>query len=138
MYTIKDISKKFSLPASTIRYYEKIGLLEDVEHRNGYQRIYNESHIDRLNAIECFKNALLPLDDIKLFFEYEKDIRSNSSKIVEMMKHQKNKSLEAMDKLKEGLVHIQKKIEYYSMIDKAIQNNQDIPKWEDFINLQSD
>lgn len=53
------------------------------------------------------------------------------------MKRQKCKSLD-MDKLQSGLVHIQKKIEYYSMVDKAIQNNQDIPKWGDFIHLQSD
>ena len=57
-YSISDLSKKFDLPASTIRYYEKIGLLENVEHANSYRRVYNDSHIDRLNAIECFKKAL--------------------------------------------------------------------------------
>ena len=31
-YTITDMAKQFNLPASTIRYYEKIGLLENVEH----------------------------------------------------------------------------------------------------------
>ena len=67
-YSITDLSKKFNLPASTIRYYEKIGLLENVEHVNSYRRVYNDSHIDRLNAIECFKKALLPPDEIRLFF----------------------------------------------------------------------
>ena len=75
-YSITDLSKKFNLPASTIRYYEKIGLLENVEHVNSYRRIYNDSHIDRLNAIECFKKALLPLDEIKLFFAYEKNMKA--------------------------------------------------------------
>ena len=60
-YSITDLSKKFDLPASTIRYYEKIGLLENVEHANSYRRVYNDSQIDRLNAIECFKKALLHL-----------------------------------------------------------------------------
>ena len=73
-YTISELSKMFDLPASTIRYYEKIGLLENVEHLDSKRRIYNDSHVDRLNAIECFKKALLPLDEIKLFFTYEKDI----------------------------------------------------------------
>ena len=77
-YSITDLSKRFDLPASTIRYYEKIGLLENVEHANSYRRVYNDSHIDRLNAIECFKKALLPLDEIKRFFTYEKNMKANS------------------------------------------------------------
>ena len=40
-YSIKELSKMFHLPPSTIRYYEKIGLLENVEHINGYRRVYN-------------------------------------------------------------------------------------------------
>ena len=53
-YSITDLSKKFDLPASTIRYYEKIGLLENVEHANSYRRVYNDSHIDRLNVNKMF------------------------------------------------------------------------------------
>ena len=93
-YSITDLSKKFDLPASTIRYYEKIGLLENVEHANSYRRVYNDSHIDRLNAIECFKKALLPLDEIKRFFTYEKNMKANSDKILEMMKNQEAKTIE--------------------------------------------
>ena len=63
-YTITDLSRKFNLPASTIRYYEKIGLLENVEHVNS-RRFYDDSHVDRLYTVECFKKALLPLDEIR-------------------------------------------------------------------------
>lgn len=54
MYSIKEISEKFGLKASTIRYYEEIGLLEDVEHKDTYHRVYTDAHIDRLSAIECY------------------------------------------------------------------------------------
>ena len=70
MYSIKEMSDKFNLPSSALRYYEEIGLLENVEHKNGYHRIYDESHVDRLNDIECFKKARLPLKEIKLFCNY--------------------------------------------------------------------
>ena len=29
-YTIREMSERFGLPASTLRYYEEIGLLTDV------------------------------------------------------------------------------------------------------------
>ncbi len=130
-YSITDLSKKFDLPASTIRYYEKIGLLENVEHANSYRRVYNDSHIDRLNAIECFKKALLPLDEIKRFFTYEKNMKANSGKILEMMKKQEVKTIESMEALQAGLDHLQKKIRFYTLVNEAVKNNTPMPSWED-------
>jgi DNA-binding transcriptional MerR regulator len=130
-YSITDLSKKFDLPASTIRYYEKIGLLENVEHVNSYRRVYDDSHVDRLNAIECFKKALLPLDEIKLFFTYEKNMKENSEKILEMMKKQETKTLQSMEALQAGLEHLQKKIRFYTLVNEAVKNNTPLPSWDD-------
>ncbi len=129
-YSITDLSKQFNLPTSTIRYYEKIGLLENVEHVHS-RRFYNDSHIDRLNAIECFKKALLPLDEIKLFFAYEKDMESNSEKILEMMKTQESKTIESMEALQAGLDHLQKKIRFYTLVSEAVKNKTSLPSWND-------
>ena len=129
-YTITDLSKKFDLPASTIRYYEKIGLLENVEHINS-RRSYDDSHVDRLNAIECFKKALLPLDEIRLFFTYEKDMEANADKILDMMKDQEAKTVDAIDALQAGLTHLKKKIRFYSLVSESVKNNSPLPKWED-------
>lgn len=133
MYSIKDMSEKFNLPASAIRYYEEIGLLENVEHKNGYHRIYDGSHVDRLNAIECFKKARLPLKEIKLFFEYEKDMKNNSQKIVEMMNAQKKETEKEIKNLKAGLAHLEKKIKYYSIVDEAVKSGKKIPSWQEVI-----
>lgn len=130
-YTISDLSHMFQLPTSTLRYYEKIGLLENVRHESSYRRIYDESHVDRLNAIECFKKALLPLDEIKTFFTYEKDMVSNSEKILNMMKTQEIKTIENMQNLETGLNHLQKKIYFYNLVNEAVQNNTSLPKWDD-------
>ncbi len=129
-YSITDLSKQFNLPASTIRYYEKIGLLENVEHVNS-RRFYNDSHIDRLNAIECFKKALLPLDEIKLFFAYEKDMETNSEMILDMMKTQESKTIESMEALQAGLDHLQKKIRFYTLVSEAVKNKTPLPSWND-------
>ncbi len=131
-YTITELSKQFNLPASTIRYYEKIGLLENVEHVNS-RRFYNDSHIDRLNAIECFKKALLPLEDIRLFFSYEKDMEANSEKILEMMKSQEVRTQESLTALRTGLAHLQKKIRFYTLVSEAVKNGTPMPDWNDVV-----
>ncbi len=130
-YTITEVSKMFHLPTSTIRYYEKIGLLENVEHVNNYRRIYDETHIDRLNAIECFKKAMLPLDEIKSFFSYEQNMAANSEKILEMMTSQEEKTLASIKDLEAGLEHLQKKIRFYKLVNEAVKSHTPLPVWDE-------
>lgn len=77
-YTIKEISEKTGLPHSTLRYYEKIGLLTDVIHKNN-KRIYTEEHLRRVEGIQCFKNTNLPIKKILEFYRYEENLEKYSS-----------------------------------------------------------
>ena len=72
-YSIREISELFSLPASTLRYYESEGLLPNVEKSSSGQRIYTEKHIERLNCINCFKRTGMTIPQLRKFFEYETD-----------------------------------------------------------------
>ena len=60
-YTIREMSERFGLPASTLRYYEEIGLLTDVIHTESKKRIYTQQHINCMTAILCFKRTGLPI-----------------------------------------------------------------------------
>ena len=72
-YTIREISRLFSLPLSTLRYYEEEGLLTNVQKSASGQRIYTQEHIDRLHCINCFKRTGMTLAQLKKLFEYETD-----------------------------------------------------------------
>ena len=76
-YTIREMSERFGLPASTLRYYEEIGLLTDVIHTESKKRIYTQQHIDCMTAILCFKRTGLPIAGIQEFFRLEDDIPGN-------------------------------------------------------------
>lgn len=39
-YTIKEVSEMFHLPSSTLRYYEDLGILTNVERSKSGQRVY--------------------------------------------------------------------------------------------------
>ena len=44
-YSIREVSAKFNLPASTLRYYEEVGILTDIPRNSSGKRIYLEKHI---------------------------------------------------------------------------------------------
>lgn len=67
MYTIKEAAVKMNLPASTIRYYDKQGLLPFVQRSESGYRMFSEKDIDLLNMIECLKLTGMPIKEIKQF-----------------------------------------------------------------------
>lgn len=50
-----------------------------------------------------------------------------------MMKTQEMKTLQRMKDLEAGLIHLQKNIKYYSLVNDAVSNNLPIPSWNDVI-----
>ena len=84
-YTIREISELFSLPASTLRYYESEGLLPLVEKNSSGQRIYTKEHIDRLQCINCFKRTGMTIPQLRKFFEYETDEALYINDIIQLL-----------------------------------------------------
>lgn len=130
-YTIRDLSDRYGISAPTLRYYEQIGLLENVGHNGQRQRVYTEEHIGRLNAIQCFKQTGLPLKKIKEFFLYEKELPQYIDEVVLMMEEHEENIQKEIQMLEEGLCHIRHKTRYYTGIQKAIREGRPWPCWED-------
>ncbi|MBD2230784.1 heavy metal-responsive transcriptional regulator [Phormidium tenue] len=61
---IRDLSRATGVPASTIRYYERLGLLQ-VPRRSGAQyRLYETADVERLRFIQKAKRLGLSLTEI--------------------------------------------------------------------------
>ncbi len=60
---IGEVSKRSGLPASTLRYYEEIGLVTPVG-RSGIKRVYSADILEKLAFISLGRVAGLSLQDI--------------------------------------------------------------------------
>ncbi|MBR1945928.1 MAG: MerR family transcriptional regulator [Alphaproteobacteria bacterium] len=69
LYTIGDVSEKTGLPAPTLRYYDKEGLLPFVNRGNGGIRKFQETDLEWLRLIECLKASGLQIKDIKRYID---------------------------------------------------------------------
>jgi DNA-binding transcriptional MerR regulator len=62
---IGELAQRTGIPASTIRYYEKEGLLPKAQRGvNGY-RVYQDNALERLDLIQLGQNLGLSLDAIR-------------------------------------------------------------------------
>ena len=64
-YTVGEMARRLGVPASTIRYYDKEGLLPFVGRSSGGIRVFTEKDFEWLRIIECMKKAGMSIKDIR-------------------------------------------------------------------------
>ena len=68
-YTVGEMAKRLGVAPSTLRFYDKEGLLPFVERSDGGIRVFKDSDFEWLMVIGCLKKTGMPLRDIKEFIE---------------------------------------------------------------------
>lgn len=63
-FTIGELARAASVPTSTVRYYERAGLLEPAGRTGGNYRFYGEAALERLQFIRAAQATGFSLDDI--------------------------------------------------------------------------
>ena len=69
-YTIGEAAEKLGIPASTLRYYDKEGLLPFVDRSAGGIRMFTEEDFSWLRLIGYLKTAGMPIREIRRYIEY--------------------------------------------------------------------
>ena len=67
MFSINEIVKITGLPASTLRYYEEVGILPVVNRNSSGRREYSEEILEWLELIIALKNTGMTIEEIKAY-----------------------------------------------------------------------
>ena len=70
-YTISQLANAAGIPATTLRYYERVGLLEAENRSAGNYRLYTEDSLGKLRFIRAAQGTGFTLDDIKMLLASE-------------------------------------------------------------------
>ena len=111
--SIGNISKMLNISISTLRYYDKEGLLPLVNRTPGNIRIFDDTDVECLKMIECLKNTGMPLKDIKQFFGWCEEGDSTIEQRYELFVNQKEKTEKQISLLRNALDRINYKCEFY-------------------------
>ena len=68
-YSIRETAALIGVSPSTLRYYDKEGLLPTVERTAGGMRVFKDSDIEWLRIIDCLKKTGMSLKDIRQFID---------------------------------------------------------------------
>jgi transcriptional regulator, merR family len=117
-YSISEIAEMMNVAPSTIRYYDKIGLLPNIKRKNGI-RVFEDEDFEWLRVLNCLKNTNMPLAKIKEYGELVKYGDSSLAERYELIKEQKEKILNEIAKSDYYLKEIEYKEWYYKTAIEA-------------------
>ena len=119
IYTVGEMAKKVGVASSTLRYYDKEGILPFIERSAGGKRIFKDSDMEWLSIIECLKKTGMPIKEIKKFVDWCIEGDSTIDKRLELIDKQREEVLKQMDQLKSTLETLDYKHWYYETAKKA-------------------
>lgn len=120
--TIAEVSKRHGLSSDTLRYYERIGLIPNVNRSKSGIRAYSDEDCRWIEFIKCMRGAGLPIEAlieyVALFQKGDSTAHARKEILIEQ-REQLSQRIEIMQKTLERLDY---KIERYEQRIVPIEN----------------
>ena len=107
-YSISEIANLIGVAPSTLRFYDKKGLLPFIERTGGGIRRFTETDLEWLRLIECLKTTGMPLSDIKEYIDLALEGDSTLKERYDLILHQKasvEKQIESLIEMRDTLAY---------------------------------
>ena len=119
LYTVGEMARFLNVSASTLRYYDKEGLLPFVERSNSGIRMFSDKDYEWLKIIECLKKSGLSIKEIRSYIDMTKRGDDSLEERLQLFEERKKDVERQMRELQETLDLLKYKCWYYEM---AIQD----------------
>lgn len=126
VYTVSEMAKILNVAPSTLRYYDREGLLPFVQRSPGGIRVFTETDLRWLKMISCLKSAGMPLKDIRRYIEMAMQGDETIDARLEMFHEQRRRLQEQMRQLQQTLDVVEYKCWFYETAKSA--GSEEIPK----------
>lgn len=128
-YSVKEMSEKLGVPPSTLRFYDKEGLLPFVERTSGGARQFKDEDFEWLKTIESLKKTGMQLKEIKSFIQMALDSDKTIKARLDLIVKQKNAVLDKIEELNQTLLKLEFKQWYYetALADQTTENVRNMP-----------
>ncbi len=112
-YTISEAAEKTGLPPSTIRYYDKEGLLPNIKRKNGI-RVFEDMDLRLMGLLTCLKNTGMPIKRIRDYVELTSKGDDTLRERYKIIKAQRQFVLDQIEQLQYYLEELDFKDWYYN------------------------
>ena len=110
---IAEVSKKYELTQDTLRYYERIGLIPNVNRNRSGIRDYTEEDCKWIEFVKCMRNAGLQIEVLIKYLNLFQQGDDTHDERRELLVKQRDMLTKKMDEMQVTLDRLNYKIENY-------------------------
>lgn len=121
-FTLQEVVQRSGLSEHTLRYYERIGLLDRVKRdsSSGHRR-YTAEDVQNIEALACLRTTGMSIDDMRKYFALLKDGRAAADQQLALFEGQKKALEQELAQKQEHLRYLEQKVAFW----KAVQSDDD-------------
>jgi len=112
MYSPGQVADKTGFSLDTLRYYERIGLLDGIARTPGGRRTFTDDDLGWLEVLRCLRDTGMPIARMREFAELTRDERTVAARIALLEEHDREVE-ERLATLNDQRDHLRSKIAYY-------------------------
>ncbi len=112
-FTPGQVAEKTGFSLDTLRYYERIGLLDDIARNSGGQRVFTEDDVAWLRILRCLRDTGMPIQRMVRYAELARGGEETVAERLELLREHDREIDEKIAHLRVEQDHIRAKIAYY-------------------------
>ena len=112
-YSPREVADRTGFSLDTLRYYEKIGLLEGIARSAGGQRIFTEDDVAWLGILQCLRDTGMPIARMLRYARLARDGDHTIAERVSLLEEHDRAVEQRIAQLRANQVHIRHKIRWY-------------------------
>ena len=116
-YTIKEAATLTGLPASTLRYYESIGVIDPISRgASSRHRVYDEDDLDQLMWVACLAATGMSVSDMRQYVANGLLGPSAAGEQIELLAEQQRRLALEADHIALRQRYVRLKIDYWHAV----------------------
>jgi len=112
-FTPGQVAEKTGFSLDTLRYYERIGLLDDIARNSGGQRVFTEDDVAWLRILRCLRETGMPIQRMVRYAELARGGDETVAERLEVLREHDRDIDEKIAHLRVEQDHIRAKIANY-------------------------
>ncbi|MCI2181185.1 MerR family transcriptional regulator [Bifidobacterium psychraerophilum] len=122
-YSVGEVSMRTGLSIDTLRYYEKLGLIDQIARDMSGRRIYSDLDIERIRFVRRLRATGMPVETIAHYVHLRSEGLETAGRRLELLLTHRRELLRQQQELADSLALLDSKIAYYQGITESKQAN---------------
>ena len=119
-FTLQEVVARSGLSEHTLRYYERIGLLEPVKRDDSSNhRRYTEEDLWKIESLACLRTTGMSIDDMRKYFALLKEGKTAADQQLELFEAQRKALEREIAQKQEHLHYLEQKVAYWQAVQRG-------------------